>query len=84
MALDPLKTFLTYGDADCSVQIWAADAQAVQFTSLEAAIRFAKEQGARWQEIEVTVHLPREDIVFATGKVHKLIDALPRDGTENQ
>ncbi|MBC2803539.1 hypothetical protein HA464_07245 [Rhizobium leguminosarum bv. trifolii] len=79
MALDPEKAFLDYGAADCSVQFWTADAPAVQFTSLEAAVRFAKDHGGRWEEIEITVHLPREDIAFATGKVHQLIDALPGD-----
>ncbi|UIK19473.1 hypothetical protein LZK79_10835 [Rhizobium leguminosarum] len=79
MALDPEKAFLDYSAADCSVQFWTANAPAVQFTSLEAAVRFAKEHGGRWEEIEITVHLPREDIVFATGKVHQLIDALPSD-----
>lgn len=79
MALDPEKAFLDYSAADCSVQFWTANAPAVQFTSLEAAVRFAKDHGGRWEEIEITVHLPREDIVFATGKVHQLIDALPGD-----
>ncbi|MBY5739945.1 hypothetical protein [Rhizobium leguminosarum] len=79
MALDPEKAFLDYGAADCSVQFWTAKAPAVQFRSLEAAVRFAKDHGGRWEEIEITVHLPREDIAFATGKVHQLIDALPGD-----
>ncbi|MGZ2379894.1 hypothetical protein EHI44_11010 [Rhizobium leguminosarum] len=79
MALDPEKAFLDYSAADCSVQFWTANSPAVQFTSLEAAVRFAKDHGGRWEEIEITVHLPREDIVFATGKVHQLIDALPDD-----
>jgi hypothetical protein len=79
MALDPEKAFLDYSAADCSVQFWTANAPAVQCTSLEAAVRFAKDHGGRWEEIEITVHLPREDIVFATGKVHQLIDALPGD-----
>jgi hypothetical protein len=84
MALDPQKAFTDYSAADCSVQFWTANALAVQFTSLEAAVRFAKDQGGRWEEIEITVHLPREDIVFATGKVHQLIDALPGDAREKR
>jgi hypothetical protein len=76
MALDPLKAFSDYDEASCTVQFWIADAPAVEFDSLRAAVRYAKDQGGRWQEIEITVHLPREDIVYATDKVHRLIDAL--------
>lgn len=83
MALDPEKAFLDYSAADCSVQFWTAKAPAVQFPSLEAAVRFAKDHGGRWKEIEITVHLPREDIAFGTGKVHQLIDALPGDPGKN-
>jgi hypothetical protein len=28
------------------------------------------EKGGRWEEIEIAVHLPREDIVYTTEKVH--------------
>ncbi|GAJ96936.1 hypothetical protein MOV66_29230 [Agrobacterium sp. SHOUNA12C] len=76
MALDPLKALSDYGEATCTVQFWIADAPAVEFNSLKAAVRYAKDNGGRWQEIEITVHLPREDIVYATEKVHRLIDAL--------
>jgi hypothetical protein len=76
MALDPLKALSDYGEAKCTVQFWIAGAPAVEFNSLKAAVRYAKDQGGRWQEIEITVHLPREDIVYATEKVHRLIDAL--------
>lgn len=78
MALDPVKVFADYAEADCSVQFWIPGTPAVEFRSLEAAVRHAKDHGGRWKEIEITVHLPREDIVYATEKVHRLIDALPR------
>lgn len=76
MALDPIKAMSDYAEADCSVQFWNSGAAAVQFRSLKAAVAYAKENGGRWNEIEITVHLPREDIVYATEKVHRLIDAL--------
>lgn len=44
-------------------------------------LHYAEDQGGRWQEIEETVRLPREDIVYATENVHRLIDAL-KDGRE--
>lgn len=84
MALDPQKAFLDYSAADCSVQFWTPNAPTVEFRSLESAVRFAKDHGGRWEEIEITVHLPREDIVFATGKVHQLIDAVPSDVGEKR
>jgi hypothetical protein len=77
MALDPIKALSDYGETKCTVQFWITGASAVEFNSLKAAVRYAKDQGGRWQEIEITVHLPREDIVYATEKVHRLIDALP-------
>jgi len=77
MALDPKKALSDYAEAKCTVQFWVADACAVEFNSLKAAVRYAKDQGGRWQEIGITVHLPSEDIVYATEKVHRLIDALP-------
>lgn len=80
MALDPIKAFSDYAETDCSVQFWVADAPAMQFKSLEAAVRYAKDHGGRWEEIEITVHLPREDIVYATDKVHRLIDSLQSRG----
>jgi len=76
MALDPIKVLNDYAEADCSVQFWVTGAPAVQFRSLKAAVKYAKDNGGRWNEVEITVHLPREDIVYATEKVHRLIDAL--------
>ena len=76
MALDPAKALLDYADADCSVQFWTPGAEPVGFRSLKAAVQYAGKNGGRWNEIEITVHLPREDIVYATEKVHRLIDAL--------
>jgi hypothetical protein len=77
MALDPVTAFTDYAEADCSLQFWVADAPVVQFRSLLAAVQYAKDNGGRWKDIEITVHMPREDIVYATEKVHRLIDALP-------
>ncbi|AYG65778.1 MULTISPECIES: hypothetical protein [unclassified Rhizobium] len=79
-ALDPIKAFSDYAEADCTVQFWIADAPAVEFKSLKSAVSYAKDHGGRWQEIEITVHLPREDIVYATEKVHRLIDSLQTRG----
>lgn len=76
MALDPIKALSDYASANCSVQFWTPGAEAVAFRSLKAAVKYAKDNGGRWNEIEITVHLPREDIVYATEKVHRLIDAL--------
>lgn len=79
MALDPATVFLEYANADCSVQFWTPGAEPVVLRSLKAAAQYASENGGRWKEIEITVHLPREDIVYATEKVHRLIDALKAD-----
>lgn len=76
MALDPIKAFTEFAEADCSVQFWIPDTPAVQFRSLRAAVIYARENGGRWNDIEITVHLPREDIVYGTEKVHRLIEAL--------
>lgn len=76
MALDPIKVLNDYAEADCSVQFWLPGAAAMPFRSLKAAVQYAKDNGGRWKEVEITVHLPREDIVYATDKVHRLIDAL--------
>ena len=76
MALDPIKAFLDYANADCAVQFWKPGAEPVAFRSLKAAVQYAKDNDGRWNEVEITVHLPREDIVYATEKVHRLIDAV--------
>ena len=76
MALDPIKVLNDYAMADCSVQFWVPGAAPLQFRGLKAAVKYAKDNGGRWNEVEITVHLPQEDIVYATDKVHRLIDAL--------
>ncbi|OJF91053.1 hypothetical protein [Pararhizobium antarcticum] len=76
MAFDPIKAFTHYNEAECSVQFWVADAPASVFASLEEAVAFARDNGAGWKDVEITVHMPREDIVYATGKVRTLIEAL--------
>ncbi|MDB5524479.1 MAG: hypothetical protein JWM58_2242 [Rhizobium sp.] len=78
MAFDPVKTLYTYADTDCSVQMWVADAKPVQFSSLKDAVAYAKEQGGKWNDVEITVHLPREDIAYGSDKTRMLIDALER------
>lgn len=76
MAFDPIKALTSYHDAECSVQFWIKDAPASVFQSLEDAVTFARDNGAGWKDVEITVHMPREDIVYATGKVRTLIEAL--------
>ncbi|OBZ91985.1 hypothetical protein ADU59_29085 [Pararhizobium polonicum] len=81
MAFDPIKALTNYADAECSVQFWIADTPAVVLPSLPAAVIHARENGAGWKDVEITVHLPREDVVYATGKVRSLIEALrPKAG----
>jgi len=74
MAFDPNKALADFNDVECSVQFWIAGAPAVTFPSLRAAVDHAFQNGGKWNEIEITVHLPREDIVYGTAKVHILID----------
>jgi hypothetical protein len=76
MAFDPIKALTNYADAECSVQFLIAGSAASVFPSLEEAVIFARENGAGWKDIEITVHLDREDIVYATGKTRTLIEAL--------
>ncbi len=76
MAFDPITALTGYNDTECSVQFWVADTPASVFPSLEEAVIFARGNGAGWKDVEITVHLPREDIVYATGKVRSLIEAL--------
>lgn len=78
MAFDPIATLSSYSAAECSVQMLQAGAKPVQFSGLAAAAAYAKEQGGKWNDVEITVHLPREDIVYGSDKVRILIDALKR------
>jgi hypothetical protein len=78
MAFDPTKTLYTYADTECSVQMWVSGASPVQFPSLKDAVSYASQQGGKWNEVEITVHLPREDIVYGTDKTRMLIDAVER------
>lgn len=78
MAFDPIKTLTTYAQTDCSVQMWVTDATAVQFRSLRDAVAYAKAQGGKWTDVDITVHLPREDIVYGSDKTRMLIDAAER------
>ncbi|URK88717.1 hypothetical protein LP421_17380 [Rhizobium sp. RCAM05350] len=58
------------------MQFLIAGTPASVFSSLEEAVIFARDNGAGWKDIEITVHLDREDIVYATGKTRTLIEAL--------
>lgn len=78
MAFDPTKALHTYAGTECSVQMWVADAKPVQFPSLKDAVSYANEQGGKWNDVEITVHLAREDIAYGTDKTRMLIDALQR------
>ncbi|MBP1858125.1 hypothetical protein [Rhizobium herbae] len=78
MAFDPIKALTNYADAECSVQFWVAGTEASVFASLEEAVIFARDNGAGWKDVEITVHLEHEDIVYATGKTRTLIEALRR------
>ncbi len=78
MAFDPTKALHTYSGTECSVQIWVAYAKPVQFPSLKDAVFYANEQGGKWNDVEITVHLAREDIAYGTDKTRMLIDALQR------
>jgi hypothetical protein len=76
MAFDPIATLSGYSAAECTVQMLQPGAKPVQFSGLAAAAEYAKEQGGKWNDVEITVHLPREDIVYASDKVRILIDAM--------
>lgn len=76
MAFDAIGAFSKYADAECSVQLWTADHAAVVLPSLKDAVVYARDNGAGWKEVEITIHLPSEDIVYATGKVRSLIEHL--------
>ena len=78
MAFDPIKTLTTYANTECSVQMWIADAPVVQFRSLRDAVAYAKAQGGKWTDVEITVHMPREDIAYGSDKTRMLIDAAER------
>jgi hypothetical protein len=78
MAFDPIKTLTTYANTECSVQMWVADAAAVQFGSLGEAVAYAKAQGGKWTDVDITVHMPSEDIAFGSDKTRMLIDAAER------
>ena len=78
MAFDPIKTLSSYSNTDCSVQLWVSDAPAVQFRSLKDAVSYAKQNGGKWNDVDITVHLAREDITYGSDKTRMLIDALER------
>jgi hypothetical protein len=76
MALDPTQAFSDYARTPCSVQFWVAGADALEFRSLRAAVIYARDNGALTKSVEITVHLPREDIAYGTDKVRELVKEL--------
>ena len=78
MAFDPSKTLLSYGETPCSVQVWATETMSGEFNSLPEAVAFAKQHNGKWNDLEITVHLKREDIVYGSDKCRMMIDALER------
>ena len=81
MTFDPLKALANYSQAECSVQFWVEGDDPALFSSLEEAVTFARDNGAGWKDVEITVHLEREDISYATGKTRMLIETLRRRPT---
>jgi hypothetical protein len=77
MALDPDIVFSAYANTPCSVQFWVAGVASVECRSLRAAVIYARDHGALTESVEITVHLPREDIAYASDKVRALIKELP-------
>lgn len=80
MAFDPIGAFSKYADTECSVQLWTAGHAAAVLPTLKAAVLYARENGAGWKDVEITVHMPSEDILYATGKVRSLIEFLSKSG----
>jgi hypothetical protein len=78
MAFDPMKTLETHANAECSVQMWLPDAEPFHCSTLRQALSYAIEKGGKWNEVELTVHRAREDIVYGTDKTRMLIDAQER------
>jgi hypothetical protein len=77
MALDPNLAFSDYANTPCSVQFWVAGVASVECRSLRAAVIYARDHGASTESVEITVHLPREDIAYGTEKVRELVKELP-------
>jgi hypothetical protein len=77
-AFDPIQVLDAYADSECSVQILLPDAKAFHCSSIAEAISYASQQGGKWNGVELTVHLSREDIVFGTDKTRMLINAQER------
>ena len=80
MAFDPVSALTKYADAECSVQLWIPGAPVAVLPTLKDAVVYAKENGGGWKDVEITVHMPREDIVYATGKVRTLMEYLSKSG----
>lgn len=77
-AFDPTQVLDTYADSECSVQLWLPDAEPFHCSSIAEALSYASKHGGKWNSVELTVHRPREDIVYGTDKTRMLIDAQER------
>ena len=78
MAFDPMQALDTHANSECSVQIWLPDAKPFHCSSIKEAIAYAIEKGGKWNDVELTVHRAREDIVYGTDKNRMMIDAQER------
>lgn len=78
MAFDPSQTLYTYSRTDCTVQFWMENGPRGEFKGLKEAVAFARDHKGKWNDVDITVHLPREDITYGSDKVRMLIDALER------
>jgi hypothetical protein len=78
MAFDPSQTLHTYSRTDCTVQFWMTDGPSGQFKGIKDAVTFARDNKGKWNDVDITVHLAREDITYGSDKVRMLIDALER------
>lgn len=77
-AFDPMQALDTYAESECSVQFWVPDAKPFHCGSIGEALAYASKHGGKWNGVELTVHLAREDIVYGTDKTRMLIDAQER------
>lgn len=56
------------------VQFWQPEAEPFHCLSIGDAVAYASKRGGKWNEVELTVHRAREDIVYGTEKTRMLID----------
>ena len=78
MAFDPSQVLYTHARTSCSVQFWMTDGPSGEFKGLKEAVAFARDNKGKWNDVDITVHMPREDVTYGSDKVRMLIDALER------